>query len=60
MFGLLKKLRASKLIRALRAYQDARARYQDAILRGDTRDQKHAYDALLTANTARLRLELRG
>jgi len=55
MFRLLKKMRLSK---RLRAVQDARERYRDALRRGDSRDKHAAQLALIAAQTARLRVEL--
>jgi hypothetical protein len=52
---LLLRMKASK---AIRAVQDARARYLDALQRGDRRDEHRAHKALVDATTARLRLEL--
>jgi len=50
--------RKAKTAKAIRAVQDARARYLDAVRRGDCRDQHHAHKALVDATTARLRLEV--
>lgn len=57
VFSLFRRMKAAK---AIRAVQDARARYLDAVKRGDCRDQFHAHKALVDATTARLRLEVRG
>ena len=54
MLGLLKKLR---LTRHIRAVQDARERYRDALRRGDSRDERAAHKVLVEATTARLRVE---
>lgn len=51
--------RKAKTAKAIRAVQDARARYLDALKRGDTRDEHYAHKALVAATTARLRLEVR-
>ncbi|MFZ2252665.1 MAG: hypothetical protein WAW13_00655 [Minisyncoccia bacterium] len=57
VFNLFRRMKAAK---AIRAVQDARARYLDALQRGDTRDQHTTHKALVDATTARLRLEVRG
>lgn len=57
IFHFLRKMKAAK---AIRTYQDAQARYRDAVSRGDCREQFHAHKALVAANTARLRVEVRG
>lgn len=54
--NLFRKMKAAK---AIRAFQDARARYLDCLQRGDTREQHYAHKALVDAMNARLRLEAR-
>lgn len=56
MFGLRKKLRLSK---ALKAAATAQAAYRSAVERGDTMDQHTAYLALVAAQHERLRLEVK-